>query len=293
VASEPLLELQAAGQLDATFVTGTVWEHADFGIRPVAEYDGFAGIGTEDDGEGPFGDVRLRQAVLYCMDRQAVVDTVMYGQSIVLDTYLPPQHPLFNPEVKHYDFDVAAGTALLDEAGWLDDDGDPTTPRVASGVTGVPDGTLLEFSYGTTTATQRMQATQVLAESMAQCGIKVNLEYINSTEWFADGPEGPLFGRHFDLGQNGWAGQNDPGYSNPDYDAVCNAALQALPGEPAYDENHLAAQLFVGEELPIAPLYLRLKLAATRPDMCNFIMDPTANSEMWNIEEFNYGTCGE
>jgi peptide/nickel transport system substrate-binding protein len=317
VASDLLLELQAAGQLDATFVTGTTWEHADFGIQPVAEYEGFAGLDTDGDGFGPFGDVRLRQAVLYCMDRQAVVDTVMFGQSIVLDTYIPPQHPLFNTDVKHYDFDVAAGTALLDEIGWLDDDGDPTTPRVASGVTGVPDGTLLEFSYGTTSATQRMQATQVLAESMAECGIKVNLEYYPAGEWFADGPEGPLFGRHFDLGQfawltgvqpacdlwltaqipseeTGWAGQNDPGFSNPEFDTVCNAALQSLPGEAAYDENHLAAQAIFGDELPVAPLYLRLKLAATRPDMCNFIMDPTANSEMWNIEEFNYGAaCGE
>jgi hypothetical protein len=46
------------------------------------------------------------------------------------------------------------------------------------------------------------------------------------------------------------------------------------------------------EQLPVAPLFLRLKNAATRPDFCNFIMDPTANSEFWNIEEFDYGpTC--
>ena len=49
------------------------------------------------------------------------------------------------------------------------------------------------------------------------------------------------------------------------------------------------AQLIFGEELPVVPLFLRLKLAATRPDMCNFIMDPTNNSEMWNIEAFDYG----
>jgi hypothetical protein len=40
-------------------------------------------------------------------------------------------------------------------------------------------------------------------------------------------------------------------------------------------------------------MFLRLKLAATRPDMCNFIMDPTANSEMWNIENFDYGECDQ
>jgi hypothetical protein len=34
---------------------------------------------------------------------------------------------------------------------------------------------------------------------------------------------------------------------------------------------------------------VQIKLAATRSDMCGFIMDPTNNSEFWNIEEFDYG----
>jgi peptide/nickel transport system substrate-binding protein len=321
--SELLLSLQAAGQLQASFVTGTTFEHADFNIFP-AEGSGFAGLDGDGDLLGPFGDVRLRQAVAMCMDRQAVVDTVLFGQSIVLDTYIPPEHPLFNPDVKHWDFDPAAAGALLDEIGWLDDDGDPATPRVATGVTGVPDGTLLEFFYETTNATMRMQATQIMADSMTQCGFKVNLNYYPASEWFADGPDGKLFGRRTDLGQfawltgvqpacdlwitnaipgdpaetnpfmgkpysYGWGGQNNTGYSNPEYDAICNAALQSLPGQPEYEENHLAAQAIIANDLPVVPLFLRLKLAATRIDMCNFIMDPTANSEMWNIEEFNYG----
>jgi len=327
--SELLLELQAAGQVNPTFVIGTTWEHADFNIYPADDATGFASWDTDGDGIGPFGDIRLRQAVAMCMDRQAVVDTVMFGQSIVLDTYIPPEHPLFADTVKHWPFDVEAAGALLDEIGWLDDDGDATTPRVASGVTGVPDGTLLEFSYGTTSATQRQQATQVMAESMALCGIKVNLEYYPASEWFADGPDGDLFGRRTDLGQfawltgvepscdlylteaipgpedainqftgetfaYGWGGWNQTGYSNPEYDQVCNAALQSLPGEDSYTENHIRAQEIFGEELPVVPLYLRLKLAATRPDMCDFIMDPTANSEFWNIENFGYGAlCNE
>jgi peptide/nickel transport system substrate-binding protein len=91
--SELLLELQSAGQVNATFVTGTTWEHADFNIVPL-EGSGFAGWDEDGDGFGPFGDIRLRQAVAMCMDRQAVVDTVMFGQSIVLDTYIPPQHAI-------------------------------------------------------------------------------------------------------------------------------------------------------------------------------------------------------
>jgi peptide/nickel transport system substrate-binding protein len=324
--SQLLLELQSTGTIQATFVTGTTWEHADFNIRPL-EGAGFSAIGSTMDGGtvGPFGDLRLRQAVAMCMDRQAVVDTVTFGQSVVLHTYLPPSHPLFNPDAKQYPFDVAAASALLDEIGWKDDDADPATPRVASGVENVPDGTLLEFAYGTTNATMRMQATQIMADSMVQCGIGVKLEYYPASDWFADGPDGVLFGRKFDLGQFAWltgveppcdlymteylsgppesvnpltgknynsfGDSNETGYSNADYDAVCKAAKQALPGQPAYDENHLQAQILFAEDLPVVPLFLRLKLAAARPDMCGFIMDPTANSEMWNIEAFDYGAC--
>jgi peptide/nickel transport system substrate-binding protein len=89
--------------------------------------------------------------------------------------------------------------------------------------------------------------------------------------------------------ESGWAGQNDPGFINEEFDAACNAALQSLPGTPEEKEYHLEAQRIFAEQVPVAPLYLRLKLAATRPDMKNFIMDPTANSEFWNVEEFDYG----
>ena len=325
--SELLLELQAAGQINASFMTGTTYEHADFNILPVESYlnsGAFAGWDTDGNGIGPFGDVRLRQAVAMCMDRQAAVDTVLFGQSVVISTYIPPEHPLYNPENTVWPYDPVAAGALLDEIGWLDSDGDPATPRVATGVEGVPDGTPLQFRYETTTATMRQQATQIMAESALACGIQMDLGYYPSGEWFADGPDGILFGRKFDLGQfawltgvqpacdlfkgtdvpgddtlvdadgnplfpYGWGGQNETGYQNPEFDLVCNAALQSLPGEDAYTENHLAAQLIYSNDLPTVPLFLRLKLAATRPDMCNFFMDPTANSEMWNIEAFDYG----
>jgi peptide/nickel transport system substrate-binding protein len=325
--SELLLELQAQGQINATFVTGTVWEHVDFGIQPI-EYDDGYQQGT--DRPDFFSDVRVRQAFIQCMDRQALVDTILFGQSQVIDVYIPPQHPLFNADAVSYPFDPEAAGALLDEVGWLDNDGDAATPRVASGVAGVADGTLLEVAYETTNATLRQQVTAVLQQSLAQCGIQANINLMPAAEWFADGPEGPLFGRRFDLGefawltgvqppcdlylstqtpgpggesmisvqtgeevifQSAWGGQNDPGFVNAEYDAACNAALQTLPGQPGYEEAHLAAQQIFSEQLPVAPLFLRLKLAATRSDMCNFIMDPTNNSELWNIEEFDYGDC--
>ena len=95
------------------------------------------------------------------------------------------------------------------------------------------------------------------------------------------------------FGITGWGGQNDPGFADAAYDAACNEALGSLPGQPAYEAAHKEVQAIFAEQLPVAPLYLRLKLAVTRPDMCGFIMDPTANSEFWNIEMFDYGDCAE
>jgi peptide/nickel transport system substrate-binding protein len=326
--SEVMLELQETGQVDATFVTGTVWEHIDFGIQHLDYDDGW----QAGDRPNYFSDIRTRRAFLMCMDRQSVVDSVMFGQSVVLDVYIPPQHPLFNPDATHYEFDVEAGSALLEEVGWVEDDGDPLTPRVYQGDDPtIPAGTPLSVTYETTSATQRVQAMAIFQNSMAECGIEVELINSPSAEWFADGPEGRLFGRRFELGQfawltgvsppcdlylgsettgppgetftsimtgdkvpyGSWGSNNNTGFYDPEYEAVCNAALQSLPGQPGYEEAHLEAQQLFSELLPVAPLYLRLMLAGTRPDMCNFIMDPTAGSEMWNVEEFDYGECDQ
>jgi hypothetical protein len=40
-------------------------------------------------------------------------------------------------------------------------------------------------------------------------------------------------------------------------------------------------------------LYSRLKLVATRADMCGVNVDPSADSALWNLEAFDYGeNCG-
>jgi peptide/nickel transport system substrate-binding protein len=302
---ELVLELSSAGQLKAEPVLGTVFEHMDFNILPAETYEGFAATGA-------YAQIEFRQAMAMCTDRQAVVDTVMFGQSLVLDTYLPPSHPLFNGDVRSYPFDVAAGSALLESLGWVDIDGDPATPRTAQAIAGVPDGTVLEMNYWTTDGTQRQQATQILQQSMSECGIQVHLEYWQASEFFSN-DDSPLWRRRYDLGQfawltgveppcglflteaipgeefpYGWDGWNNTGYSNPVYDQICNDALQSIPGDPRYAELHLEAQLIFAEELPLLPLYLRVNISATRADMCGFFPDPTGGVT-WNIAAFGYG----
>jgi peptide/nickel transport system substrate-binding protein len=316
---QSLLAAQENGQLAADIQASTVWEQADFGIRPVTYDDGNQlGIDRPDF----FGDVRTRQALAQCMDRQRIVDEVLFGLSAVPDSYLPPNHPLFNPDVARYPFDPAAGAALLSEAGWLD--GDPATPRVALGVANVVDGTLLQFTYRTTPASQRQRAAEMLKDSLAQCGVGLEVVTSPAEELYAAGPQGPVFGRQFDLAQLawstgvhplcnlwltsqipgdpnsldengttrfplGWGGQNASGYSSPAFDQACLAAINSLPGQPGYEESHREAQAIFAQDLPVVPLYLRLTSAVTRPDFCGFEMDASAHSELWNLEAFDYG----
>jgi peptide/nickel transport system substrate-binding protein len=322
---ERMLELHDSGQLNVTFSTGTVWAHLDFGIQHVDYDDGYQ-KGT--DRPDFFSDVRIRRAFALCLDRQAIVDHFTLGQSIVVDSYIPPQHPYYNPDVTHYSFDVSSGIALLEEVGWLDHDEDATTPRIASNVRNVIDGTELIISMNLGSTSMGEQAGAIIQESLAQCGIQADFIFYPLDEYYGDGPVGILFGRKFDLSlsawltgvqppcdlylssqtpgpggesmtsimtgddiifQSAWGGQNNPGFADQAYDAACNLALQSFLGQPENKIANLEAQKIFSEQLPVIPLYLFIKMAATRPDMCNFIIDPTENSEFWNIEEFDYG----
>jgi peptide/nickel transport system substrate-binding protein len=91
---------------------------------------------------------------------------------------------------------------------------------------------------------------------------------------------------------NKWLGVNISGYANPDFDALCRKGLSSLPGSPEYKDAYARVQTIFANDLPSVPLYMRIKAAATRSDMCNFSLDAFAVNDLWNIEEFEFGpTC--
>ena len=70
-----------------------------------------------------FEDVRVRQALNYATDGQAVVDAIAHGYG--QPAYSPLQKNKFNYEdVEKYDYDIEKASSLLEEAGWTDTDGD-------------------------------------------------------------------------------------------------------------------------------------------------------------------------
>ena len=284
-------------------------EWLGFGITPASYDDGFD---VKKDRPDFFGDKRTRQAIALCLDRQKVVDTVLFGLSDVPDSYLPPDHPLHNANVPTYEFNPTLGNQILQQAGWIDKDNNPATPRQALGVTNVPVDTPLVLNYYTTSATQRHQVAEIFAQSLAQCGIGLNIVYSSASDFYGQGPTGPLFGRQFDLAEyaigvnslepqctwftstqipsasNHWVGTNVTGYKNSTFDAACHKALQSVSTDPEY-AFHQEAQAIFAADLPAIPLYLRLKVAATRFDFCGFKLDASSPSPLAGIETFDYG----
>lgn len=307
-----LQSLQATEQARVFVTSGMSIEWLGFGIVPASYDDGYD---PQKDRPDLFADLYTRQGIAHCLDRQAVVDEVFFGAATVPTTYLPANHPLFDASIQRIPYDPELGASLLELAGWQDTDNDPATPRRAVNVRNVADNTPLLVNYYATTAAQRRQVAEILEHSLAECGVGLRVQYFTPNDLYTPGPEGALFGRNFDLAQyalgingieppcnwfvsaeipsaqNDWAGANITGYSSREYDTACRLAQLALPEERDYIQSYRRTQMMISNDLPAVPLYHRLRIAAARPDLCGFELDPTAVS-LWNIEAFYIGeTC--
>jgi peptide/nickel transport system substrate-binding protein len=63
-------------------------------------------------------DRRVRQAMMYALDRQRIVDDLENGFGVVATSHLAPHNTFYNPSVQRYEFDPERARSLLDEAGW-------------------------------------------------------------------------------------------------------------------------------------------------------------------------------
>lgn len=113
-------------------------------------------------------DKRVRQAMMYAIDRQRVIDDVFNGTAVIAHTNISPALEFwYNDNVKKYTYDPAQAAALLDEAGWtLGDDG----IRVNA------EGTRLSFTCTVITGDQaRLPEAELVAQFLGEAGIEMLL----------------------------------------------------------------------------------------------------------------------
>lgn len=104
-------------------------------------------------------DARVRQALVYAIDRQQLVDQLLKGHGEVVDGFLSSASPFFSEEVTPIPYDPEKAKALLEEAGW---DGSQT----------------LRFYVNSGDSTF-VNGAQVLVAQWAAVGIKVEVQTVD------------------------------------------------------------------------------------------------------------------
>jgi peptide/nickel transport system substrate-binding protein len=159
-----------------------------------------------EKGHPALKDWRVRQAIALALDRQKLVQELFLGRINVAATPWD-NSPWVDPAIQPLPYDPEKAKALLDEAGWVDSNGDGT--RDSNGVE-------LVLKYGTTNREVRQKAQGIAQQDLAQVGIRLDLQSFDSSTFFASYTEGgPANNFSLDIIEY----INGPGFPDPNFAA--------------------------------------------------------------------------
>jgi ABC-type transport system substrate-binding protein len=215
-----------------------------------------------------FADKPVRQALAYCIDKDATVEAATDGQGVPIYADIPPASWAYNPDVPKYEYDVDKANQILDEAGWTMGD---------DGVRVNPDGKRLETHILLRAGKpDRSKFMQLLASQAKDCGFNLTLEEADFGTVLLPGLEWPLImagqSEQWDAYFGGWSTSYDPdpyslyhsnnivtedlpdaynyiGFSNERADELIEAGLKELD-QAARAEIYKEFEMIMAEELP-------------------------------------------
>ena len=117
-----------------------------------------------------FQDKVVRQALLYGIDRQQLIDNALQGQGLVAHSPIQPGNWAYDSEVKHYNYDPQQARSLLDGAGWIDSDNDSIRDK---------NGKPLRFVLLTSDAPDQIALAQLVSGQLKQIGVLVEAQTSN------------------------------------------------------------------------------------------------------------------
>ena len=264
------------------YQSNPIWAHIDFNLDVPA-----------------LQDIRVRRALAFGTNRQAMVDALFKGHSPVLESWVLPGQAEAAPldQLMRYTYDPNQARALLDEAGYA---------AGAGGVRASAEGLTLTFQLLTVENKANpvlQEAARMFKQDMQAIGIDIELTPLPASQLFA--ADGPLFQRQFDLAlfawlagsdpgglplwscnavpneQNGWTGDNFAGWCFRDANRAIRIAVTSLDANER-EAAYLLQQQKWTQEVPALPLFQRLSVAIFAPDLKGPQLDPLAPIT-WNI----------
>jgi len=214
-------------------------------------------------------DRRVRQAILMAIDRKTISDKLFDGKQPVADGEVNPLDPMYSPAARHYPFDPAAAKKLLEEAGF---------GEIKNGVRQNAKGDRLSIELAFASGNRMLeQIAQVIQSQLKQAGIELRLKAAPARIYFdalthrdfdalamyswvsrpQNVPRTTLHSKEIPTAENGWSGQNYPGYANPEMDKAIDAAEREL--DEGKRRGYFAdIQRLYADDLPVLPMYFRV-----------------------------------
>jgi len=223
-------------------------------------------------------DVRVRQAIGYAIDTDAIIKYLRRGLAQPAAGILPPMSWAFAPDAFRFTHDPAKARALLDEAGYGERDARGARAR-------------LHLSLKTSTQeAYRLQAT-VIQQNLADVGIGVDVRSYEFSTLMADvlagnvqmytlqwvGVTDPdMLRRAFHSSQTPPGGFNRGFYHNAEVDRLIDAAtVAATDAERA--RLYQAAERVIAADAPYISLWDKTNVAVAAANLTGIQLSPTAD----------------
>ena len=225
-------------------------------------------------------DVRVRQALAYAIDRDAIVEYLRRGLAVPATGMLSPLSWAAASDVPTYSHDPAKARALLDEAGYPDGDADGPGMRMTL---------TLKVSNS---EFNRLQSS-VIQQNLRDVGIDLDVRTYEFATLYADVLSGnfqlftlqwtagaladpDILRRVFHSNQVPPAGFNRGRYSNPQVDRLLDEA-----GDTVDEQRRLAlyadVQRIIARDVPYVSLWYKTNVAVARQDLTGIRLTPLAD----------------
>lgn len=209
--------------------------------------------------EEPWDDVRVRQAVAYAIDREAIIQAVSYGTAAENQLAIPEESVWYS-EYSEYSLDTDEAERLLDEAGF--------------------EGGTIEF-LATSEYPETVTAAQIIADNLEPLGFEVSISQPDFSTWLDEQNTG-----NFDMLMMGWLGNIDPddfyyaqhhseggsnpqGYSNSDVDELLEAGRTETDEEARHSIYAEAAEI-IADEVSYVYLYNPAVIQGWSPELTGY-----------------------
>ena len=209
-----------------------------------------------------FKDKRVRQAIAHGIDKEEIVDVVLFGLGRPATGPYVPNTWYYNPDVRQYEYYISKAQKLLKEAGWSDTDNNGILDK---------DGKPFEFTILTNMGNSlRKNTATIIQWRLRKIGINVRIRVL---EWSAFINEF-IDKRRFEVVILGWSLGFEPdqydiwhssktgekefnfvSYSNPEVDELLEKGRSTFDVEKR-KKAYYRIQEILADELPYIFLYV-------------------------------------